>query len=115
MNTEAENSNTAVIRQLNDRFRQDGIGQGSVMVTYGVYTLGDEFVASVVAAVREFDSFNTDNDPHGEHDFGAVMVDGEKIFFKIDYYDLSRTAHSPNPADESVTRRVLTIMSAAEY
>lgn len=115
MQTETEAGTAATIRHLNDRFRQHGIGQGSFMVTYGVYALGDEFVASVVKAVREFDSFNADNDPYGEHDFGVVMVDSEKIFFKIDYYDLSRTAHSPNPADESVTHRVLTIMSAAEY
>lgn len=115
MNTEVETGEATMIRHLNDRFRQHGIGQGSVMVTYGVYALGEEFVASAVAAVRDFDSFTADNDPHGEHDFGAVQVDEEKIFFKIDYYNLSLAAHSPNPADASVTHRVLTIMSAAEY
>ncbi len=28
------------------------------------------------------------SDPYGEHDFGAVQVQGHKVFFKIDSYDL---------------------------
>jgi hypothetical protein len=37
------------------------------------------------------------------------------IFFKIDYYDRTLTAHSPDPADPAVTRRVITVMLASEY
>lgn len=54
-------------------------------------------------------------DPHSEHDFGAFTLHGERLFFKIDYYDLGLTAHSPDPADPAVTQRVLTIMLASEY
>ena len=31
-----------------------------------------------------------DNDPHGEHDFGDLDLDGEKLFGKIDCYDPAR-------------------------
>lgn len=37
------------------------------------------------------------------------------MIFKIDYYNLNLSGHSPDAADPAVTRRVLTIMLAAEY
>ena len=65
--------------------------------------------------MSKFDRFDEDNDPYGEHDFGALEVEGERLFFKIDYYDHDLSAHSPDPADPSVTKRLLTIMLADEY
>ena len=53
--------------------------------------------------------------PYEEHDFGALEVDGQVIFFKIDYFDKAPTYHSPDPSDLSVTERVITIMLAEEY
>ncbi|HEY5138130.1 MAG TPA: DUF3768 domain-containing protein, partial [Methylococcales bacterium] len=64
---------------------------------------------------RNFEDFNQGNDPHGEHDFGSFVESGVKYFWKIDYYDLARDYHSPNPADPAVTRRILTLMCADEY
>ena len=52
---------------------------------------------------------------YGEHDFGALEVDGERLFWSIDYFDRSLAAGSPDQADPSVTTRVLTIMLAEEY
>jgi hypothetical protein len=71
--------------------------------------------SELLAAVRRFDAFTADNDPHGEHDFGAVAIGDQSFFFKIDYYDRSLTLHSPNAADPAVTTRVLTVMRADEY
>lgn len=41
----------------------------------------------IITAVREFNRFTPDNDPHGEHDFGQVNVNGSQYFFKFDCYD----------------------------
>jgi Protein of unknown function (DUF3768) len=48
-------------------------------------------------------------------DFGSFEADGQMIMFKIDYYDQNMAMHSPDPADPSVTERVITIMLADEY
>lgn len=65
--------------------------------------------------VREFDAFDAGNDPHGEHDFGAIEHDDFRYFFKIDYYDLACRYGSPDPTNPAVTVRVLTVMRADEY
>ena len=84
-----------------------------VIITAGVQALGN--VDAVLRQVQLFDAFTTDNDPHGEHDFGAIKYQGQTIFWKIDYYDLDLHMHSPDPSNETVTARVLTIMLAEEY
>jgi len=85
------------------------------VLTSGIQSLGPAAVAAIVEKVRLFDSFDGDNDPHGEHDFGAAEYDGRQVFWKIDYYDRSLEGGSPDPADELVTCRVLTIMFSEEY
>lgn len=102
------------VRDLNDAFRKQGSGRGSVLVTEGVSALGADFVTKSVVAVRGFDGFNQENDPWGEHDFGALEIDGLEIFWKIDSYDLDLQMQSPNPANPAVTHRVLTIMLGHE-
>jgi hypothetical protein len=102
------------IRQLNDDFRRSFIG-GAVVVTAGVDALPKDRRRSLLRRVREFQDFSVDNDPHGEHDFGAVEEQDVRCFWKIDYFDREMSSHSPNAADPTVTTRVLTVMLAEEY
>lgn len=111
----AQVTNNPVIRSLNDALRMEGKGSGHVLVTEGIRAKGVDFTLAAALAVKEFNAFDDDNDPWGEHDFGAVDVGGEKIFWKIDYYNPTLSAGSENPANEGVTKRVLTIMLADEY
>jgi hypothetical protein len=105
---------TARIRRLNDVLRTTFTG-GKVVMTDGVAALRENDLAQLLANVRSFDEFTNDNDPHGEHDFGAIEDDGVRYFWKIDTYDRDMSAHSPDPTDPRVTTRVLTIMLAEEY
>jgi hypothetical protein len=102
------------IRELNDAFRASLIG-GKVMLTLGVQGLSDQDRAAALAQILTFSAFTPDNDPHDEHDFGAFEIGGEKLFWKIDYFDPSYKFGSDDAADPNVTRRVLTIMLADEY
>lgn len=115
MNINQDTNDKATILLLNDQFRCFGLGQGTVVMTAGVQAEGKEFVSQTLKAVVNFDKFDDDNDPWQEHDFGAIDIGSEKVFWKIDYYDLSLSEHSPNAADPEVTHRVLTIMLASEY
>ena len=103
------------IRELNDHFRRDTIGRGSIVLTEGIVSKGRAFVKDAAEAVQTYKDFNKDNDPWGEHDFGAVDVADQMVFWKIDYYTPDLTAGSDNPANEAQTHRVLTIMLASEY
>src|SRR5262249_1574644 len=107
-------SKTARIRELNDELRKN-FDAGLAVMTPGVAALGAEAGGRIVKTIAVFDDFCNANDPHEEHDFGAFDADGHRIFFKIDYFDESLTYHSPDPADPSVTKRVITIMLAEEY
>lgn len=102
------------IAALNDRLRTTGTG-GRVVVSRGLMARGKTHVALALAAVASFEAFNTDNDPYGEHEAAMLELGPDTIMFKIDYYDLSLSAHSSNPADPSVTERVMTVMFAEEY
>ena len=110
----SKDGKTTRIRELNDAFRQSFTG-GRVMLTSGVNELTDDVKAKVLEAVRTFKDFDGDNDPHKEHDFGMVEVDGERCFFKLDYYDCDMHHGSEDPSDPQQTCRVMTIMLASEY
>lgn len=100
---------------LNDLFRETFL-TGRVVLTDGIASLPDDLREAVITQVRTFDAFSPENDPYGEHDFGAFDRPGVgKVFWKIDCYDPEYRHHSEDPADPKVTRRVLTIMLAEEY
>ncbi|KQQ38989.1 hypothetical protein ASG19_04365 [Rhizobium sp. Leaf306] len=102
------------IQHLNDRLRTHLTG-GRVVMTVGVQALGDDQRDVLICAVQGFSDFTSANDPYGEHDFGRVVVNGQGYFFKIDAYGLDYRYQSPDPADEAVTARVMTIMREDEY
>ena len=95
-------------------YRSTFVG-GQVLMTARVDALPTDTKALVLFAVQSFSNFTKNNDPHGEHDFGCFEIEGESYFFKIDYYALDLDGGSEDPADPSVTTRVLTIMRADEY
>ena len=102
------------IRALNDAFRKSFLG-GRVMRTSGVAALPDVMQERVFNAIKSFEGFSPDNDPHGERDMAFVEVDGETYIAKIEYYDTDQRFLSDDPSDPKITRRVMTIMMAQEY
>lgn len=101
---------SARIAKLNDTARRNVLGY---MTSAGVILLPPETVADIYTAVRNYSDFTEDNDPYGERDFGSLKVAGEKVFWKIDYYDQQLKGWC-DPLDP-MCRRVVTIMLAEEY
>jgi hypothetical protein len=99
------------IRALNDAFRQTFAG-GKVVVSAGVAELADIAVANALLEVARYDRFDEDNDPYGEHDFGAFEFLSRTFFWKIELYE------DPDVKDangEPQVTRVLTLMLAHEW
>ncbi|MCU1483118.1 MAG: hypothetical protein JWQ19_3904 [Subtercola sp.] len=116
-------------RRLNDLTRTQPVSaNASWTITRGVLALlaNDEStkdtmglamgrVAALRAALAAFSNWSGDNDPYGEHDFGAFELFGARLFFEIDYYHPDHDAYSTVPSSIELCRRVLTVMLAEEY
>ena len=113
--TLTEQDSTTKIRELNDRFRTSLSLDGKRLMTVGIQSLPLADQIAITGKVMTFDTFTEDNDPHGEHDFGSFEHNGNRIFWKIDYYDRACEFGSEDPADPTKTTRVLTILLADEY
>lgn len=110
----------ALIAELNDRLRRSlgtGTPLGTVVVTAGFMTLEMPERNAVVQAVIDFNRFTKENDPFGEHDFGAITLPGiDKVFWKIDLHEERPVKmFDEGTYAEPVYTRVLTIMLTEEY
>ncbi len=114
-----------VIAAQNDAFRQfaclglapDQPIPGRMHVTRSLMEAGDGFMAEAVQARGAFDRFEPENDPEGWHDFGAVTIRGETVFWKLDLYeaDSEFRCGAETPDNPATTVRVLTIMMAHDW
>jgi hypothetical protein len=102
------------IAQLNDKLRKTGEG-GTIVITRSVMNLPAFNPAALTAALAAYEAFDADNDPHGERDFGDLTLFGADLLWKIDYYDSDLRFGSNDPADSTITKRVLTVMLAEDW
>jgi len=91
--------------------------QGRMHVTRTMMEAGDGFVTEAVQTVGDFDTFEPENDPEGWHDFGAVEIGGETVFWKIDLFEADSDFRygAETPDNPETTIRVLTIMMAHDW
>jgi hypothetical protein len=103
------------IAKLNDQLRRSLTG-GRVMVTSGLRKFVGDDLSSLLLTVSTYDDFNANNDPYGEHDFGIFTLRDQRVMWKIDYYSAADSRlGSEDPADPTITQRVLTLFLAEEY
>lgn len=110
-----QEENSSKIAELNDLCRKAMGVAGRLIQTEGINALPPEEQSAIREKVENFSDFSEGDDPYGERDFGAFEHNGQKIFWKIDYYAPDLFHGSENPADPAQTVRVLTILLASEY
>lgn len=96
------------IALLNDTFRRS---RQDVTITQGIQNI--DCLSGLLDEVSRFNAFGESNDPYGEHDFGQITWCGQKVFWKIDYYDQA-LEYGEDPLSPAC-RRILTVMLASEY
>ena len=103
-----EQSPQPTIAELNDAFRRT---TRRIVITPGVGEFDD--LLALIMAVRTFDDFNEDNDPHLEHDFGALDWHDERTYWKIEYFNKELTAWEDPLSPEC--ERIMTVGLLSEY
>jgi len=106
------------IAQLNDKFRKSIFDQpdGRVLVTRSLRdAFNDDAIVQILTKVKNFDQFDSGNNPYGTKDFGSFNHDDERILWKFDYYDQDTEYGSPDPANQEITNRVLTVMLSCDW
>lgn len=109
------------IAELNDRVRF-GLDRTAKIVTTSncLATLCREDsspIARVVVQAELMAAFRACrfSEESPERDFGVIELRGRNVWMKIDYYDLALEFGSEDPADASVTTRVMTILLPEDY
>jgi len=76
-----------IIQLINDNFRKTFQG-GKVVLTRGIRALPKMEIAEIMLKVSKFNDFTAANNPYDENDYGSFEYHGNKIIWKIDYYDI---------------------------
>lgn len=109
------------VGEANNRFRSEVLkgrpGHHRILSTQGIQALGPAAVQEILYLVLTFkeEDFREEFEPHGDRDFISAIYKGMKVWAKIDVYDLNLAFLSPDPADDEVTVRVLTLLLPSEY
>jgi len=102
----SKKSKSKLIAEKNDECRRTFLNCRIILTASVVHSPNRE---KIIQAIQNFKYFKKEDDPYGEHDFGTVDIEGNKYFFKIDYYDEHYWLHREDG------KRVITIMRSDEY
>jgi hypothetical protein len=108
MLVELDRKKMAEIARRNDIARKLGLG---VTITNGAAKLPD--IEGLLRNVRSYNNFTEKNDPYEAHDMGFFEWRGERVIWKIDYYNETLTCFEDPISD--TCKRIITVMIAKEY
>ncbi|QUG90790.1 DUF3768 domain-containing protein [Pseudomonas putida] len=114
-----------IIQQKNDNFRKNLIQIATqnqkhlypTPLVQHLYKTDIEQFCRLLDYTMTYKGFNDDNDPWNEHDMAFFEFEGERYFFKFDYYDANFKGgvEEEDRMNDDKCKRVLTIGLAEEY
>ena len=96
------------VARRNDIARQLGL---NVVLSNRASELPD--IDKLLQSVRVYNDFTEKNDPYESHDMGFFEWKGERMIWKIDYFDPT-LQHFKDPISPDC-KRIVTVMLASEY
>ena len=120
-------ADAAKVAAHNDAFRRnvclaipygqgDPVLLGRLVATRAIHAKGSLFIQESLAAIGRLTEFPAESDPDGYHDFGAVEIMGETVWFKIDLFDGADLQYGSEAPDiPARTYRVLTILFPSDW
>ena len=120
-------ADAATVAAHNDAFRRnaclalpygdgDPVLMGQLVATRAIHAKGAPFLQASLEAIGRLTEFPEGNDPDGYHDFGAVVVMGETVWFKIDLFDGADLQYGSEAPDVPArTYRVLTVLFPSDW
>ncbi|MDB2407772.1 DUF3768 domain-containing protein [Jannaschia sp.] len=117
----------AVVAEQNDRLRRAAphlaIGLSAMeelrdrlLFTRAVNAHGPLFPLRCLQMIAAHDIFDPENDPDGHREFGAVEVQEETVWLKINLHaDETLKSGSKRPDDPEPTYRVLTVIFPSDW
>ena len=114
-----ELTRTQTIAKLNDRAREGrdrtcrAVFNRNLLGKFGDLSMEANMIAQrrIMLAMRNC-TFAKDSP---ERDLAFFEVGDQRVMMKIDYYDTTLEWGSDDPADPSITRRVITLMAPKDY
>jgi hypothetical protein len=104
---------SVAVRQFNDQCRKT-FSACTILVAPIVEGLPDDEKATLIEAVRTFEQFNDEDDPHHEHQFDRIELFGKSWCWLFLYYDDMLRLCSKCPPAAKKTDRILLIMDMEE-
>lgn len=124
VDTEPKSIDATLVAEQNDQFRRwhclgerkpGGFVPGKMVWTASFEAREADFKRAALKAIGEIEEFAAENDPARFHEFGAVEIDGETVWFKVDYFDKTYEWGAEDPSDLQNTCRVMTIMFPSDW
>lgn len=98
---------TFVIASLNDKCRTEQ-DPDNTYLSLSITQKGDSFVKKALSQIADTSIPLLEGDTDDEKGHGSTVVDGIKLNWSIDYFDLEEESDSPDAANPNVTVRTLT-------